>query len=309
MNHHDPRTTRMRRTSEVLTKANGLTICWDSFGKSSDAPLFLIAGMGAQMISWDDEFCELLAARGFYVIRFDNRDVGRSTRLKQLGVPNLNWAMTRAMWRLPVRAPYLLDDMASDLVGLMDALNVEKAHLVGMSMGGTIAQTAAIEYPERVLSMTSIGSTTGAPDLPRPESAVVYRVMRPHPRGRDAYVEHYVETWKQLRADRFPEEEARDRERAIRIHARGLNQAGSARQLMAILGSGSRRSSLRHVTAPTQVIHGDVDPLVPLAAGYDTANSIPGAELLIIEGMGHALPLPVWSHILDAISGVAAKAG
>lgn len=296
-----------RRTSEDFVAANGLTICWGSFGRPADPPLILIMGMGAQMIAWDDEFCEQLAARGFRVIRFDNRDAGRSSWLVDAGMPNVMRAMTRAWFRLPVSAPYLLDDMALDVAGLMDALGIRAAHLVGASMGATIAQTLAIRRPERVLSMTSIMSTTGDPDLPNPSQSVVAAVMRPQPDTLERYVEQYVHTWKLLRAGRFADEEARDRERAARNHARGLNPEGSARHLVAILASGSRRKALRAVSAPTLVIHGDLDPLVPLAAGIDTARSIPGAELMVLEGMGHALSMPLWPQMIDGIARIAGR--
>ena len=298
---NNPSNKRAGRTPEDFVAANGLSICWDSFGLPTDPPLILIMGMGAQMIAWDDEFCETLAARGFHVVRFDNRDAGRSSWLTHTGMPDVMRAMTRAYFRLPVSAPYLLDDMAHDLAGLMDALGFEAAHLVGASMGATIAQTFAIRFPDRVLSMTSIMSTTGDPDLPKPATSVVAAVMRPQPPTLERYVEHYVDTWRLLRAGRFAEEEARDRDRAVRNHARGLNPQGSARHLVAILASGSRRKALRNVTAPTVVIHGDLDPLVPLAAGVDTARSIPGAELLVVEGMGHALSQPLWPEIIEGV--------
>lgn len=298
----------VHRTPEALLSANGLTLCWDSFGDPDDPPLILIMGVGAQMIAWDDEFCEQLAGHGLRVIRFDNRDVGRSSWLHHAGTPDLSMAMMRAWWRLPVAAPYLLDDMARDVVGLMGALGIERAHLVGASMGGTIAQTLAIRCPERVLSMTSIMSTTGDPNLPKPSSSAVAAVLRPQPRALDRYVEQYADTWKLLRAGRFPDEEARDRDRAVRNHARGLNPAGSARHLVAILASGSRKQALRAVSVPTLVIHGDLDPLVPLAAGIDTAETIPAARLLVLEGMGHAMPMPLWPRMIDGIARVAAQA-
>jgi pimeloyl-ACP methyl ester carboxylesterase len=298
----------MRRTPEDFAASNGVTICWDSFGDPAAPPLILIMGMGAQMIAWDDEFCEQLAARGFRVVRFDNRDAGRSTWLTDAGMPDLTRAMTRAWLRLPVTAPYLLDDMALDVVGLMDALGIKAAHLVGASMGATIAQTLAIRRPERVLSMTSIMSTTGDPDLPKPSTSAVAAVMRPQPSTLERYVEQYVDTWRVLRAGRFSEEEVRDRRRAARNHARGLNPAGSARHLVAILASGSRKQALRAVSTPTLVIHGDLDPLVPLAAGVDTARSIPGAELMVLDGMGHALSMPLWPRMIDGIARIAGRA-
>jgi len=293
---------RLRRTPEAFVKANGIVLCYDSFGDQRDPPLLLIMGMGAQMIGWDDEFCEQLAVRGFRVIRFDNRDAGRSSSFDDAGTPDVTIALTRAWLRRPVDAPYRLSDMALDVVGLLDALGIEAAHLVGASMGGTIGQTLAIEHPQRVLSLTSIMSTTGDRDLPPPKPWAMASMFRPAPRTLEAYIDQYVSTWKVLRADAFPEEEERDRLRAARNHARGLNAAGAARQLVAILASGSRREALRGVSVPTLVIHGDADPLVPLAAGVDTANSIPGAELVVLQGMGHAMPMRMWSRIIDAVA-------
>lgn len=295
----------IRHTPEDFVRANGITLCWDSFGEPADPPLLLVMGMGAQMVGWDDDFCAMLAAQGYWVIRFDNRDAGRSTRFDHAGVPDVTVAMTRAWLRRPVAAPYLLDDMANDAIGLLDALGIKRAHLVGASMGGGIAQTLAIRRPERVLSLTSIMSTTGDPDLPQPKLWALSAMFKPTPRERDAYIEHYVKTWRILRANAFPEEEARDRARAVRNFERGLNPAGAARQLVAILASGSRRRALRNVRIPTLVIHGDADPLVPLAAGVDTAEQVPGAELLVLEGMGHALPMRLWPGIAEGIRRVA----
>ena len=288
-------------TPEAFIKANDIVLCYDSFGNPIDSPLVLIMGMGAQMVGWDDEFCEQLSCRGFRVIRFDNRDAGKSTRFDNAGTPDVTAALTRAWLGKPVAAPYLLRDMALDLVGLLDALHIERAHLVGASMGGTIGQIVAIEHPHRVLSLTSIMSTTGDRSLPRPKPSALTALFKPVPGDLEGYIEHYVSRWKVLRANEFPEEEERDRVRAVRNHLRGLSPAGTARQLVAILASGSRRQALRTVTVPTLVIHGDADPLVPLAAGIDTADCIPGAELVVLEGMGHALPMRMWPRIIEAV--------
>lgn len=296
------------RTPEDLISTNKITLCWDSFGRPTDPAVILIAGMGSQMIAWDDEFCVRLAAQGLRVIRFDNRDVGRSTWLESAGTPDMMAAMTRAWLRQPVDAPYVLADMAADVIGLMDALDISRAHVVGASMGATIAQTLAIGHPERMLSMTSIMSTTGDPGLPSPSPNAVAAVMRPLPRSLDRYVEQYVDTWRTLRVGRFPEEETRDRARAVRNHGRGLNPAGGARHLAAILASGSRRQALREVSVPTVVIHGAIDPLVPLAGGVQTAESIPNAELIVLEDMGHALSMPLWPRIIDGIVAATARA-
>lgn len=309
MDDNSSQTVRIRHTLEDFAEVNGLSICWDSFGKAKDPAVILIAGMGTQMIGWDDEFCARLAARGFRVIRFDNRDVGRSSRLDHVGLPDVNRAMTRAWLNLPVSAPYLLNDMATDVVGLMDGLGIRKAHVVGASMGGTIAQAMAIRHPERMLSMTSIMSTTGDPDLPRPVTSVVQAVMRPMPQNLEGYVEQYADTYRKLRVGRFSEEEPRDLDRAVRNHSRGLSPGGSARHMVAILASGSRRRALRSVFVPTLIIHGEIDPLVPLAAGIDTAKSIPGAELMVLENMGHSMPRRLWPRMIDGIASIATKAG
>lgn len=293
---------KVSRTPERFIDANGLTFCYETFGRRKDPALLLIMGMGAQMIGWEDDFCEALAGRGFYVVRFDNRDVGRSTHLNHLGVPHIPSSLVLAWWGQPVKAPYRLYDMALDVTGLLDALGIEAAHVVGLSMGGTIGQTLAIHFPQRLRSLTSIMSTTGDADLPRPRPWALNLVMRASPPKLEEYVEQYVRTWRDMRVMGSDEDDRRDRLRAARNHARGLNPAGGARHLMAILASGSRRKALAQVTVPTLVIHGDADPLVPLEAGLDTARSIPGAQMMVIEGMGHALPVRTWVSIIDAVS-------
>ena len=301
------RAARIPRSEEIVAKANGIDLCYQTFGLRADPPVILIMGMGAQMVGWDVEFCEAIARRGHFVIRFDNRDSGKSMRFDRAGVPDVMLAMTRAWLRKPVQAPYVLSDMARDVSGLMDVLDIEKAHLVGASMGGTIAQTLAIEQPERVRTLTSIMSTTGDPALPSPGYAVLSTIFKPAPGDLAGYTEHYVATWKHLRGSTSPEEAARDRARAALNHARGLSPDGGARQLVAILASGSRRQALAAVKAPTLVIHGDIDPLVPLAGGVDTARSIPGAELVVLKGMGHALSMQHWPRIVDGIVELAAR--
>jgi pimeloyl-ACP methyl ester carboxylesterase len=253
------------------------------------------------MIHWDDDFCRQLAARGFRVIRFDNRDIGKSSHLsggKRLTPVEL---LKLRFLKIPVAAPYTLHDMAEDTIGLMDVLGIKAAHLVGASMGGMIAQEIAISFPARMRSLTSIMSTTGNPKVPPPTREAAAMLMAPPATTREEYYARFAKTWKILRVGSFPEDEALDRRRAERTFARGLNPAGVGRQLRAILASGSRKERLRAVKAPTLVIHGTVDPLVRPEGGKDTAASIPGAKLLMIEGMGHALPIPMWPQIIDAI--------
>jgi len=296
-----------QRTPPAFARANGLDLCYDTFGDPQAQPLLLIMGLGAQMIVWDDEFCALLAGRGYRVIRFDNRDIGLSTRLSDAGVPDVAAGMMAAMQGQPVSAPYLLRDMAADAVGLMDALGIGSAHVVGASMGGAIAQTLAIEHPQRLRTLTSIMATTGAPGLPPPKPEAMAVLFKPTPTDQAAYLASYLQTWQVLRGPGFPLDEARDLERAGQSFARGLNPAGVARQLMAILASGSRQQALRSVSVPTLVIHGRADPLVPVECGIDTARAVPGAELLVIDGMGHALPITMWPQIVEAIARHAAE--
>ena len=285
-----------------ITRANGIDICYEAFGDPAAPPLLLIMGLGAQMIIWYDEFCEQLASRGFRVIRFDNRDIGQSSKMhggRRLTPFEL---IKLRFFNIPVAAPYKLIDMAKDTVGLMDALDIKSAHLVGASMGGMIAQEIALSFPQRVRSLTSIMSTTGNPRLPPPTREVAMLLMAPPPKTKDEYVRRFQKTWKVLRAGSFPEDEARDVVLAERCFARGPHPAGVGRQLRAILASGSRKPRLHQVTAPTLVIHGKVDPLVHHAAGTDTAESIPNAKLLMIEKMGHAIPTTTWPQIIDAIA-------
>jgi pimeloyl-ACP methyl ester carboxylesterase len=284
-----------------MARANGIDLCYEIFGSPDAEPMLLIMGLGAQMILWDDEFCRQLAARGFRVIRFDNRDIGKSSKmtggkpLKPLELLKLRFL------KIPVAAPYRLRDMADDTVGLMDVLGIKSAHLVGASMGGMIAQEIAIIHPQRVRSLTSIMSTTGNPKVPPPTREASAMLMAPPPATKEEFFERFAQTWKVLRVGSFPLDEAKDRERAERIFARGLNPAGVGRQLRAILASGNRKERLRAVKAPTLVIHGTVDPLVRPEGGKDTAASIPGAKLMMVDGMGHAIPIPMWPPIIDAI--------
>lgn len=285
-----------------LAKSNGIEICYDVFGFPDAEPLVLIMGLSAQMILWDDEFCQQLAARGFRVIRFDNRDIGQSTKMsggKRITVGEL--LKLRFLGILP-SAPYKLRDMANDTTGLMDALNIRSAHIVGASMGGMIAQEMAIHMPERVRSLTSIMSTTGNPRLPQPKREAAALLMAPPPKNKDEYVATFARNWRVLRAGSFPQDEIKDSERAERCYQRGLNPEGAGRQLRAILASGSRVKALNQVKLPALVIHGAADPLVRPEAGVDTANSIPGAKLLTVEGMGHAIPIPMWPQIIGAIA-------
>jgi pimeloyl-ACP methyl ester carboxylesterase len=287
---------------QQIARANGIDICYEIFGEPTAEPMLLIMGLGAQMVLWDDAFCEQLAARGFRVIRFDNRDIGQSGKLtggKRLTPLEL---LKLRFLKIPVAAPYKIIDMARDTTGLMDVLGIKSAHLVGASMGGMIAQEIAISFPQRVRSLTSIMSTTGDPKVPPPTKEAAAMLMAPPPTTKEEYFARFAQTWKILRVGSFPEDEALDASRAARIYSRGLNPAGAGRQLRAILASGSRKARLSSVTAPALVIHGTVDPLVRPEGGIATAASIPGAKLLMVEGMGHAIPIPMWPQIISAIA-------
>ena len=288
-------------------RANGIEIEYETFGDPADPTLLLVMGLGGQMILWPEELCSDLAARGLHVVRFDNRDVGRSTWLEQAGMPDVAGALGAALQGRPIPAPYLLRDMAADAVGLLDALGVDIAHVVGASMGGMIAQTLAIEHPARVRTLTSIMSTTGHPGLPqaRPEAMAV--LLTPPPADRAGSLDAAVRTWRTIGSPGFPFDEAEVRRRAALAFDRGVNPPGVARQLVAILASGSRREALRGVRAPTLVIHGLADPLVPVEGGRDTAQAVPGAELLEFEGMGHDLPRPLLSGFVEAITKLASS--
>ncbi len=299
----------MPHTPPQMARTNGIQLCYEIFGADDAEPMLLIMGLGAQMIHWDDDFCRELAGRGFRVIRFDNRDIGQSTKMtggKKLSPLEL---LKLRFLKIPVEAPYKLSDMAKDVIGLMDTLGIPSAHIVGASMGGMIAQEIAITYPQRVKTLTSIMSTTGNPKVPPPTREASAMLMAPPVTTHDEYIVRYAQTWKVLRAGSFPLDEAKDRERAERTFARGLNPAGVGRQLRAILASGSRKERLASVKAPTLVIHGTVDPLVRPEGGKDTAASIPGAKLVMIDGMGHALPIPMWPQIIGAIAEHAHRTG
>jgi pimeloyl-ACP methyl ester carboxylesterase len=289
-------------------RANGIEIEYDSFGSASGRPLLLIMGLGGQSIMWDEGFCEALAERGHFVVRYDNRDVGLSTKFDAAGIPNVMELMMQGAAGKTPSVPYTLDDMADDAAGLLEALGLESAHVCGASMGGMIAQTVAIRHGGRLRSLTSIMSSTGNPSLPpaKPEAMAV--LMTPPPTDRAGSLDAAVRTWRTIGSPGFPFDEARIRERAGRLYDRSFYPQGTARQLAAILAHGNRAPRLREVSTPTLVIHGAADPLVPIEGGQDTARSIPGAELLVIEGMGHDLPEGAWPQLVGAISEHTAKA-
>ena len=284
--------------SQNFVVANGIHICYDAFGNPANPPLLLVAGLGMQLISWDEEVCTLLAQRGYWVIRFDNRDVGLSTKFDDAGMPNLLPALQGGQ----IDAPYLLKDMAADAVGLMDVLGIDSAHVLGASMGGMIAQSVAIHYPERVRTLISIMSTTGAPDLPQAKPEVAMMLLAPAAKSLEEHIQKSRQWAHMLNGPGFPVDEARAREQAIANYERCFYPVGTGRQLAAIFASGSRREALRSLAVPTLVIHGKADPLIPVEGGIDTAEAIPNAKLWVIEGLGHALPPETWPEVVTAIA-------
>ena len=289
-------------------RANGIELEYDTTGDPGAPPLLLVMGLGAQMIAWDDELCERFAARGFWVIRFDNRDVGLSTKVEGPEGFSVPAAIGAALSGGKVDAPYLLTDMADDAFGLLDELGIERAHVVGASMGGMIAQTMAIAHPERVATLTSIMSTTGNQDVGNATPEALAILMASPPSSREDYVANAVTTSRLLHGTVLPFDEARAAHRAATSFDRGYYPVGVGRQLVAILASGDRTPSLAGCRVPTLVVHGDADPLVNHTGGVATAEAVPGAELLTIEGMGHDLPVEKWDEVVDAVVAHTAKA-
>jgi pimeloyl-ACP methyl ester carboxylesterase len=286
------------------TAANGIRITYEDKGPHDAPVILLVMGLGGQLTLWPDEFVDALNAHGFRTIRYDNRDVGLSTRFDAAGVPNLKWMFVKAAIGLPVRPAYTLADMAADGMALLDHLGIARAHIVGASMGGMISQHIAARYPDRVLSLTSIMSTTGNRQLP-PASAEAMAVL--NDRGPDplvdfeGYLDHAVKGAFVVGSPGYPPDPEATRERIRNDFNRCYAPQGFQRQYAAAAASPDRRPKLATIKAPTVVIHGAVDPLVPLAGGQDTAANIPGAELRVIEGMGHDLPPALFDTLVDGI--------
>jgi len=287
-------------------EANGIQIEYETFGDPKEPPLLLIIGFTGQLIAWDDGLCEQLAQHGHYVIRFDNRDVGLSSKLEEAGVPDIG-AMLRGE---TIDIPYTIEDMADDAVGLLDALGIEKAHICGMSMGGMIAQAVAINHPKRILSLISIYSTTGNPELPPPTPEAMEVLLTPPPLEREANIEHTLKFFRWITGPGFSFDEEWSRKLAAQAYDRAFYPMGAARQFAALFTQKNRKPALTSVSVPTLVIHGSDDPLLPVEDGKDTAEAVPGAELIIIEGMGHDLPHGgAWPQIIDAIVDHTRKVG
>ena len=277
-------------------KANGIDIEYETFGSSDDPPLLLIMGLGAQLIFWPDEFCQALADHRFHVIRYDNRDVGLSTWFDDAGDPDIMAAFSGNG-----SPAYTLADMADDAAALLDALGIESAHIVGVSMGGMIAQTLTVRHPAKVRSLASIMSHIGGDDAVPPTPEAMGVLMVPRPNDRDEVIELAVKASAVIGSSGFDRDEARTREVAGRSYDRAYHPAGMLRQLVAIMSSPSRKESLASVSVPTVVIHGTADTLVPPQNGKITADAIPGAQLVEVDGMGHDLPEGAWPQLVDAI--------
>jgi pimeloyl-ACP methyl ester carboxylesterase len=283
--------------------ANGLKVAYETFGSSDAPPVLLIMGLGTQMIAWPDEMCEEIAGRGFYVIRFDNRDCGLSTHLSELPIPSRTDLLLRR------RPPYKLSDMARDAVGLLDALELKSAHVVGASMGGYIAQTVSGLFPERVRSLTLIMTSTGARLVGYPSPYLVAHLLqRRRIRDRAAAQDAGVETFRLIGSKGYPFDEERIRDVAGRSYDRAYDPRGYLRQLWAIMAQPNRTKFLRRFNVPTVVLHGMADPLVNVSGGLALAKSIPNAQFLGFAGMGHDLPRPLWPRFADEICTVASRA-
>ncbi|MCD9197003.1 alpha/beta fold hydrolase [Aeromicrobium wangtongii] len=294
----------MSRSGELFASLpSGIDLCYETFGDPDDPAILLIMGLGGPMGWWTPEFCEQLAGRGFFVIRYDNRDTGRSTKLRQHPVSRVD--VVRAFTGLPVLGrvtpPYTLSDLAGDALGLLDHLGIERAHLVGISMGGMIAQTIAIEHPSRALSLTSIMSTTGRRTVGFQHPKVYPVMLSPAGRTRESYVERSLKGSKVIGSPAFPTDEESARARAFETYDRGWTASGVTRQMLAILTQPDRTEALRRLELPALVIHGLSDVLVHRSGGKATADAIPGAEHLEIAGMAHDLPVQLYSTVIDAI--------
>jgi pimeloyl-ACP methyl ester carboxylesterase len=291
-------------------KTNGVELACEAFGASSDEAVLLIAGLGTQMIRWTAPFCHLLAARGYQVIRFDNRDAGCSTHLSHRGTPDFGALAAELMAGRAPDVPYTLHDMAADAVGLLDAFSIDRAHVVGRSMGGMIAQLMACEHPDRIASLTSIMSSTGNPALPPPMPDVMAMMTRPasDPLSDEAgYLAHSLAFARRIAGSRYPFDEVATRRLVLEEVRRAGGLNGFGRQIAAIAADGERRGRLATVSAPALVIHGSDDPLFPPACGEDTAASIPAAEFMLIEGMGHDLPPQSYGAVIEAIDRTARR--
>jgi pimeloyl-ACP methyl ester carboxylesterase len=290
--------------------ANGIRIECDVQGPESGEPLMLIMGLGMQLVAWPQELVGLLVARGYRVIRFDNRDIGLSQHFDDAGMPNMAWVTMRHLMHLPVHSAYSLADMADDAAGVLRALGITSAHVCGASMGGMIAQHLAVKHAARVKSLTLMMTTTGSRKLPMPDARVLRALMR-RPMGPDlaAAATHFEGLLNVIGSPGYPSDPAQLRPRLMATVRRSYHPAGSIRQLVAITADGDRSAWVPRISAPTHVIHGLADPLVPVASGEELARLIPGATLDLVPGMGHDLPLQLLGRFADGMDANAKRAG
>ncbi len=289
-------------------RANGIQIEYDTFGERSGRPLLLVMGLGAQMIHWRAEFCEQLADAGHFVVRYDNRDVGLSTKFDSAGLPDIAAMMTQMAAGEAVSAPYTLNDMAADGFGLLDALDIPAAHICGASMGGMIVQAMAINDRKRVKSLTSIMSSTGNRDLPPSKPEAMAALMSPSGTNRDEVLARSVSVSTIIGSPGFRVDPEEMRARTLEAFERSFYPVGVARQMAAVASHGSRKQALSSLELPALVIHGKADPLVPVEGGIDTHEALRGSQLMLIDGMGHDLPRQVWPQIVTAITALTAAA-
>ncbi|NKI15929.1 alpha/beta hydrolase [Spongiibacter sp. KMU-166] len=289
--------------TEKIIKANGIDIAYEEFGDRSNPTILLVMGLGAQMTLWPLSFCEGLVSQGYHVLRFDNRDVGLSEKFDHSGQPNMLLVGMGSFFGLPVPVPYSLTDMTEDAVGLLDALDIDAVHIVGASLGGMIAQLFAAHYPSRCLSLTSMMSSSGRLGLPSPKPKVFRQLMsRPMTNDMERRLAHGVKMYRLIGSPKFPTSEEDARTLIIESSRRSNYTFGYSRQLAAAFAGGSRIRLLRRIQAPSLVLHGKNDPLIPVAHGVDTARWIPRAQLEIIDGWGHDLPKPLVPRIVDMIA-------
>jgi pimeloyl-ACP methyl ester carboxylesterase len=294
--------------------SNGIHLEVEDHGSASGEPLLLIMGLGMQLVAWHEDFVQSLVARGFRVIRFDNRDIGLSKKLDHHGVPSLGWNSLKYMMRMKVASSYGLADMADDAAGVLDALGVSSAHVCGASMGGMIAQQLAVRHPTRVKSLSLMMTTSGARHLPGPTMKARAALMSRPAKGTggasdfDHIVAHYVGLYKTIGSPAYASDDAWLTQRLSMSVRRSHHPQGTARQMMAIAADGDRSALLGRIKVPTQVLHGAADPLVPVQAGHDLARKIAGAEIDVIPGMGHDLPMALWPRFVAGISTAAGRA-
>jgi pimeloyl-ACP methyl ester carboxylesterase len=285
--------------------ASGVELCYQTFGSPDGDPLVLVMGLGGPMNWWDPELCTLLAEAGFHVVRYDNRDTGRSSRLEGRVTRG---QLVRSFLGQGGRAPYTLSDLADDAFGLMDHLGWDSAHVVGVSMGGMIVQTMAIEHPERVRSMTSIMSTLGKRTVGWQHPSLLPQLIGPRQAGREAYVASSAKMWQLIGSPGYPSDEDKVRKRAEETFDRGISASGVMRQMVAILNQPDRSRQLAGLTMPVAVVHGSADKMVHVSGGRATARAVPGAELVVIDGMGHDLPSELFGTFTDVIRRTANRA-